>query len=374
MGRPLIYCDHNARTPIRPAAAEAVARAMALPGNPSSIHAAGRAAKKLLEDSRERIAAAIDAKVENLVFTSGATEALHLALAGARGAAKSLIVSAIEHNSVFSEGPRAFEETHVAPVTADGVIDLDALADLLARASKPALVAVMSANNETGAVQPVAKIAALVREAGGLLLIDAVQGLGKAPVSLIDMDATYLVVTSHKIGGPMGAGALALAPGAPFAAPHSGGGQERGRRPGAETLPAIAGFAAACDIAASEWRAEGGRMAALRDRFEAALPNDAVVFSRGVARLPNTSLFALAGVRAETGVIALDLDGVCVSSGAACSSGKVRGSRVLGAMGVTGPLAEGGLRVSFGWCSTDAECDAAIAAVAKLAARAAEAA
>lgn len=374
MSRPIAYCDYNANAPIRPEAAEAVARALGVGGNPSAIHSAGRRAKALLEDSRERIAKAIDARVENLVFTSGATEALHLALEAAQGVAASLIVSAIEHDSLYGQGPKVFADTRIAPVDANGVIDLDVLAALLADAPKPALVAVMAANNETGALQPIKKIAALAREAGALLLVDAVQTLGKAPVSLVDSDASYLIVTSHKIGGPLGAGVLALAPGAPFRTTHFGGGQERGRRPGAECLPAIVGFAAAAEAASAKWRDEAAHAQKLRDRFEQHLPNTAIVFSRDVARLPNTSLFALPGVRAETALIALDLDGVCVSSGAACSSGKVKGSRVLAAMGHDQAAAQGSLRVSFGWASTDADCDAAIAAVAKLAQRAAEAA
>jgi cysteine desulfurase len=374
MSRPIIYCDHNANSPVRTEAAEAVVRALELGGNPSSVHGAGRRARALMEGARESIAAAIEARVENLVLTSGATEALHLALDGARGAAKSVVVSAVEHDSVFAQASRSYDDVRIASVNAAGVIDLDALSAVLADAPKPALVAIMLANNETGAIQPIREIAALVREIGGLLLVDAVQALGKMPVSLVDLDANYLVITSHKIGGPMGAGALALGAGAPYAAPHSGGGQERGRRPGAECLPAIVGFAAAAEIANARWAEESAHTQKLRDRFEQALPNSATIFSKDAPRLPNTSLFALDGVRAETALIALDLEGVCASSGAACSSGKVRASRVLGAMGYADAAERGAVRVSFGWSSTDADCDAAIAAVQRLAARAAEAA
>lgn len=378
--RTATYCDYNAGAPVRPEAAAAVARALTVGANASSIHGAGRTAKKLLEDARERVAGAIDARAENIVFTSGATEALHLALHGA-GAA-SVIVSAIEHDACFAEA--SAQGALVAPVTGEGVIDLDALEALLADAPKPALVCVMLANNETGVVQPVARVAALVREAGGLLLVDAAQALGRLAVNIADLDASYLVLSSHKIGGPPGAGALVLAPGAPFRAAHGGGGQERGRRPGTENVPALSGFGVAAEIAAASWETEAPRLRALRDRFEAGLPGDAVIFgpqasspasandageSAGGARLPNTSLFALPGLRAETAVIALDLDGVAVSSGAACSSGKVRESRVLKAMGVESALAQAALRVSFGWASTEADCDAAIAAVRKLAAR-----
>ncbi len=367
---PFVYCDHNAGSPVRPEAAEAVAHALTLGGNASSIHSAGRAAKALLEDARERVAASLGARAENVIFTSGATEALHLTLAAAE--ARSLIVSAIEHDAVFGEA--ALRGAQIAPVTADGVVDVAALEALLHDAPKPALVALMLANNETGVVQPVARAAALVREAGGLLLVDAAQAFGRMKLDIGDLDASYLVVSSHKIGGPPGAGALVLAPGAPFKTVHAGGGQERGRRPGTENVPAIAGFGAAAEIAARSLEAAGRRYDVLRATFEDALPRDAIVFGRESVRLRNTSLFALPGVRAETAVIALDLDGVCVSSGAACSSGKVRDSRVLKAMGVADALASSALRVSFGWNSTDADCDAAIAAVAKLAARRREAA
>lgn len=369
--KPRVYCDHNAGSPVRPEAAEALARALALAANASSIHREGRAARRLLEDARERAAAAVGARAENVVFTSGATEAAHLALHGA-GAA-SLIVSRIEHDAVFAEASAM--GALVAPVTPDGVTDLAALEALLAGAPKPALVAVMLANNETGAVQPLARIAALVREAGGLLLADAAQALGRIAVDIADLDASYLVISSHKIGGPPGAGALILAPGAPFRPARAGGGQERGRRPGTENAPAVSGFGVAAEIAARAVRqGETDRLRVLRDRFEASLPREAAIFAQRAERLPNTSLFAIPGLRAETALIALDLDGVAVSSGAACSSGKVRESRVLQAMGVESAQARGALRISFGWNSTPADCDAAIAAVGRLAARAKEAA
>jgi len=366
----MIHADYNAGAPLRPQALQALQEAAAAGGNPSSVHGAGRRAKARLEDAREAVAGAIGARAQDLVFTSGATEALHLALA-ASGAA-SLIVGAIEHDATFAEASRL--GAMVAPVTGDGVIDLDALAALLARAPKPALLALMLANNETGAIQPVAAAAALAREHGALLLVDAAQALGRMGVSLQDLDATYLVVSSHKIGGPQGAGALALAPGAPLALTRAGGGQERGRRPGTENVAACAGFGAAAMLAAQEWRDEAARLAALRDAFESGLPEGAIVFARGAPRLCNTALIALPGVRAETALIALDLAGVCASSGAACSSGKVRASRVLLAMGVSEAIARCALRFSFGWASTQADVDGALAAVRALAARRAEAA
>lgn len=367
MTKPAIYCDYNAGAPVRAEAAVALSRALAAGGNASSVHGAGRRARALIEDAREKLAVALDARAENVVFTSGATEALHLALT-ASGAA-SLIVSAVEHDAVFEYATRAFAATEIAPVDARGLMDIDALAALLERAGKPALVALQLANNETGVIQPLAKIAALAREHGALLLVDAAQALTRIPVSIADLDATYLVVSSHKVGGPPGAGALVLAPGAPFVSTRFGGGQERGRRPGTENGPAIAGFGVAVEMGVRGLREEGARLAALRDRFEAGLPAGAIVFGASAPRLPNTSNFALPGLSAETAVIAMDIEGVAVSSGAACSSGKVRTSRVLAAMGVAPETAKAALRVSFGWGSKDADVEAALVALDKISAR-----
>lgn len=362
-----IYCDYNAGAPIRAEAAVAMSRALALGGNPSSVHSFGRQMRAAIEEARERIAAGVGASAENVVFTSGATEGLHLALASA--GANALIVSAVEHDAVFEQASRALNAERVAPVDGDGIIEMSALAQLLAEAPKPALVAVQLANNETGVIQPIAKIAALCREHGALLLVDAAQAFGRVPVDIADLDATYLVVSSHKLGGPSGAGALVLAPGAPFRTTRFGGGQERGRRPGTENGAALVGFGAAVDWALRDLEAEATRVRALRDRFESELPHDAVVFGSSVARLPNTSNFALLGLKAETAVIALDLEGVAVSSGAACSSGKVRSSRVLGAMGVAPELASATLRVSFGHESKSSDVDEVLHALHNIAAR-----
>jgi cysteine desulfurase len=283
-----------------------------------------------------------------------------------------MIVSAVEHDAVFEHATRALGADRIAPVNGDGLVDLPALAALLRGAPRPALVAVQLANNETGVIQPVARIAAMCREHGALLLVDAAQAFGKIPVSLVDLDATYLVVSSHKIGGPAGAGALVLAPGAPFTIKRFGGGQERGRRPGTENAPALVGFAVAAEWALRDLNAEATRLSALRDRFEAGLAGDAMVFGARAPRLPNTSNFALPGLAAETAVIGMDLEGVAVSSGAACSSGKVRSSRVLAAMGVAADLAKAALRVSFGHESKDSDVDEALHALAKIAARRAQ--
>ena len=384
-----VYCDYNAGAPIRAEAAVAMSRALAAGGNASSVHSVGRRMRAMIEDARERIASALDASAENVVFTSGATEALHLALDAFNSHANqiwlrtpagkydldaldplqpaSLVVAECEHDAVFEEGMQR-RMLH-APLLHDGLVDLDALEPIIRSAEKPALVAVQLANNETGVIQPIAKLAALCREHGALLLVDAAQAFGRIPVSIADLDATYLVVSSHKLGGPPGAGALVLAPGAPFVTTRFGGGQERGRRPGTENGAAVVGFATAVEWALKDREEEAKRLAAMRDRFEAALPKDAVVFGASAPRLPNTSNFALPGLNAETAVIAMDLEGVAISSGAACSSGKVRSSRVLAAMGVAPELAKAALRVSFGHESKEADVDEALAALAKVASR-----
>lgn len=363
--KPPVYCDYNAGAPIRAEAAVAMSRALSVGGNPSSVHGVGRRVRALLEDSREKLAERLEARAENILFTSGATEALHLALASA--GASALVVSAVEHDAVHDHAMRLGAQK--APVNAAGVLDLCALAKILAAAPKPALVAVQLANNETGIIQPIAKVAALCREHGAMLLVDAAQAFGRIPVSIADLDATYLVVSSHKLGGPPGAGALVLAPGASFVSTRFGGGQERGRRPGTENMPAIVGFAAAAEWATREMVGAGRWLAAMRDRFEAGLPKGAVVFGAGAPRLPNTSNFALFGMAAETAVIAMDIEGIALSSGAACSSGKVKTSRVLAAMGVAPELARCALRVSFGHESKESDVDVVLAALSKIAAR-----
>jgi len=387
-----IYCDYNAGAPIRAEAAVAMSRALALGGNASSVHAIGRRMRAMIEDAREKIAVALEASAENVVFTSGATEALHLALDAFTSHANqlrlrapiskhdldaldplppaTLIIAECEHDALFEEGWQRFMLR--APLLLNGLIDLVVLEPIIRAAEKPALVAVQLANNETGVIQPIAKIAALCREHGALLLVDAAQAFGRIPVSIADLDASYLVVSSHKLGGPPGAGALVLAPGAPFVSTRFGGGQERGRRPGTENGAALVGFAVAVEWALEDMAGEAQRLAELRDRFEAGLPRDAVVFGDGAPRLPNTSNFALPSLSAETAVIAMDLEGVAISSGAACSSGKVRSSRVLAAMGVAPDLAKAALRVSFGHESKASDVDEVLGALGKIAARRAQ--
>jgi cysteine desulfurase len=335
------YLDANASEPLRPEARAAVLAAMDVVGNPSSVHAAGRAARQMLEESRETLAARFGARPENLVFTSGGTEADALAM-HALGARRRIIVCATEHDAVRSAAPGAA----ILPVDGNGVADLDALDELLAE-QPPALVCLMLANNETGTIQPVAAASALCRRHGALLHVDAVQAAGRMDVALPALGAHSMAVSSHKLGGPIGAGALLMAPDVASIAPLiAGGGQERGRRGGTPALPAIAGFAAAASVAG-----ETAHLAVLRDAIEvAALAEGAVICGRGAPRLGNTTCVALPGVRADAQVIALDLAGIAVSAGAACTSGKVMASHVLAAMGL-GALAGQAIRVSLPWNS-----------------------
>jgi cysteine desulfurase len=372
----MIYLDHNATSPMRNEARMAIERALAIGGNASSVHARGRAARALIEEARAQVAAIANAAPEQVVFTSGGSEANALALWGAvHGAADAgaritrLFVSAIEHPSVRANAEALAERfaglrIESVPVSSDGIADLEALRTGLREGKGRALVALMAANNETGVIQPVAEAAGLARENGALLLVDGVQAAGKIAVPQAD----YVTLSAHKLGGPQGAGALILRKEAPFAPMVAGGGQEQGRRAGTENLAGIAGFGAAAASAALK-----NVGAALRDQFETKLRQsvpDAVIFGEKTMRLPNTSNFALPGIPAETAMIALDLDGVMVSSGAACSSGKVSHSHVLAAMGVSESLARCALRVSFGWDSPEADVDAAIASISTLVARA----
>jgi cysteine desulfurase len=337
-----LYLDANATEPLRPEAKAAVIGALEAGGNPSSVHAVGRAARRRLEEAREVVAARFSARVQDVVFTAGGTEANALAVRGL-GRGRRVLVGATEHPAVLAAAPGA----EMIPVRPDGTADLAALAGLLA-AGGPALVCLMAANNETGVLHPVAEAAALCRTHGALLHVDAVQAAGRVPLTLAEAGSDSLALSGHKLGGPPGAGALLLRPGVEVPALITGGGQERGRRGGTEPLPAIAGLAAAAAVADP---AGAARLAALRDRIEAgimAMAPEAVLAGTGAPRLPNTTSIILPGVAAETQVIALDLAGIRVSAGAACSSGKVARSPVLAAMGF-GEAAGCGVRVSLPW-------------------------
>ena len=358
------YFDWNATAPLRLEARAAMLAALDLAGNASSVHAEGRAARRLIEQARAQVAALVGAEPKTVTFTSGATEANMLALtpailAGGRKEPRDrLLVSAVEHPSVLGGGRFAAEQVEILPVDRDGVVDLEALRSAVARTERP-LVSVMLANNETGVIQPIAQIADIVHAAGGLLHVDAVQGAGRLSCRMDDLGADLLSLSSHKLGGPQGAGALVVRDGLHIAEPLiRGGGQERGLRAGTENVAAIAGFGAAAAVATR--LAETARMAALRDRIEAgikAATPDAVVFGGNAARLPNTILVAVPGIKAETAIIAFDLNGIALSSGAACSSGKVQTSHALLAMGVEPALAQGALRISLGWETRESDVE-----------------
>ena len=356
MASPRIYVDYNATSPVRPAARIAALAAVDAVGNASSIHAEGRDARRRIEGARRQVAALVGAEPGQVVFTSGGTEAAHLALAPqSRGSEplERLIVGATEHAAVLDGHRFQRGQVDVVPVDPHGLVRLDRL-DALLRHAAPAVVALQAANNETGVIQDVRAVAALVHAAGGLLVCDAVQAAGRIDCTKQALGADIVLLSAHKLGGLQGAGAVAII-GEQIDPPPAwrGGGQERGRRGGTESVPAVAAFGAAAEIATD--RADVVRVREIRDLFEAEvtrLAPDVAIFGAETARLPNTSCFALAGIAAEHLVMALDLGGVAVSSGSACSSGKVGRSHVLESMRIRADLRQGAVRVSFGWRSS----------------------
>jgi cysteine desulfurase len=369
-----VYLDWNATTPLRPEARAAMAAAWDFCGNPSSVHAEGRQARRLVEEARAAVAAAVGALPRNVVFTSGGTEANALALTpglrrGSGPRVERLLVSAIEHASVLAGGRFPTEAIGTIGVTSAGLLDLDRLRANL-EGGPPALVSVMLANNETGAVQPVAEAAEIVHAAGGLLHVDSIQALGKISFDIKALNADLATVSGHKIGGPKGVGAVALAEGVRGLEPWlRGGGQELGHRAGTENVAGIAGFGAAAKAAMGARESDAIRLESLRNRLERGLreTTGASVFSGDVPRLPNTTLFTVPGLKAETAVIGFDLEGIAVSSGSACSSGKVQPSHVLKAMGFGPEIAEGAVRLSLGWSTSAADIDRCLKAWRKLA-------
>ncbi len=356
-----VYLDHNATTAVRPEAREAAARALDLTGNASSVHGSGRTARRLVEDAREQVAALVGADAAGVVFTSGGTEANNLGILGA--GRDRVLASAVEHPSVLKARPGTLE----IPVDGEGLVDLDALEALLSDDDRPALVSVMLANNETGVIQPVAEISAIAHKLGALVHCDAVQAAGKIPVDIKALGPDMMTLSAHKIGGPAGVGALVLAGDEPIEPVQRGGGQERGHRAGTENVPGIAGFAAAALRALAGLDAFAG-LAAWRDDMEKRLGGHAGarVFGAGAPRLANTSCLTMPGIKAETQIIALDLAGVAVSAGAACSSGKVEPSHVLAAMGVDLDDAAQAIRVSLGWNTTEQDVEQLIEAWTKV--------
>ena len=368
-----VYLDWNATTPLRPEARAAILAAQDLIGNPSSVHAEGREARRLIEEARATLAAAVGAQPRNVVFTSAGTEANALALSpGLRGSSggpvERLLVSAVEHASVLAGGRFLSDRVDLIPVTRSGVVDLDHLKRQL-QDGPAALASIMAANNETGALQPVAEAAAIVHEAGGLLHVDAIQALGKIPFDINSIGADLATFSAHKIGGPKGVGALVMRDGIRGLEPAlRGGGQELYRRAGTENIAGIAGFGAALKAALQALPEDASRMASLRDLLENGLRGSAgvTIFAEDTARLPNTVLFTAPGLKAETAVIGFDLEGVAVSSGSACSSGKVQPSHVLSAMGYDAAMAQGAVRLSLGWSTEPEDINRALEAWRKL--------
>jgi cysteine desulfurase len=367
------YFDWNATAPLRQEARAAMVTTLGLTGNASSVHAEGRAVRRLVEAAREQVAGLVGAEAKNVTFTSGATEANMLALtpaieiAGRKALRDRLFVSAIEHPSVRSGGRFPADAVAELPVNCDGVVDLHALRSAIARAERP-LISVMLANNETGVIQPISDIAAIVHAANGVLHVDAVQGPGRIACRIGELGADLMSLSAHKLGGPQGAGALVSRGDIHIGEPLiKGGGQERGLRAGTENVAAIAGFGAAVAVAANQ--ADAARIAGSRDRLEAgikAILPEALIFGESAPRLPNTTLFAVPGMKAETAIIAFDLNGIAVSSGSACSSGKVQASHVLAAMGVKSSLAQGAVRVSLGWSTSERDIENLLNALTKV--------
>jgi len=353
-----VYFDYNATAPLRPEVRAAMIEALGLTGNPSSVHGFGRAARQVVERARAAVAALAGVGPAEVVFTAGGTEADNLALNGWPGACR--LVSALEHPAVQAAAP----EAGAIPVTPSGVVDLAALERLLSRAAalepeRRRLVSVMLVNNETGVIQPLAEIARLAHRFGALVHCDAVQAAGRVPLVRAELGADLISLSAHKLGGPQGVGALIVAEGLELAPLLRGGGQERRRRAGTENVAGLAGFGAAAALVA-EALADQPRQAALRDQLEqrltAATPS-LQIFGVQAPRVANTSCVAVPGVRAETLVMALDLAGIAVSAGSACSSGKVTPSPVLLAMGASPELAAGAIRLSLGWATQPEEID-----------------
>lgn len=373
------YLDHNASAPLLDAARQAMVAALDVTANPSSVHAEGRAARRIVEDARRDVAALVGAKPEHVIFTSGATEAAATLLTPDWRMGRSVLrmsrlyVSSADHPCILGGGRFAADRVARIGVDAQGVADLGALALVLAghdKAEGLPLVAIHAANNETGVIQPLAAIAALVKAAGGVLVVDAVQAAGRIPLDMSGAYGDFLILSSHKIGGPKGVGAIVGNSDVMMPAPLiSGGGQEKGHRAGTENLPGIAGFGAAARKALTAL-SEIEIVRGLRDRFEQSirtLAPDAEIHGANADRIANTSFFSVPGLKAETAQIAFDLAGIALSAGSACSSGKVGPSHVLQAMGHVDGL--GALRVSIGPQTADAELDLFSDALAKLLAR-----
>lgn len=375
-----LYLDWNATSPLHPAAREAVLRAIDLFGNPNSVHGEGRAVRAAIEASRRQVAAMTGADPAHVTFTSGATEAANMVLTPEFRMGRTplaighLYYSAIEHPAIREGGRFAKDRMTEIPVTSAGVVDLAALEQLLAAhdgATGLPMVAIMLVNNETGIVQPIGEAAKLVQSHRGLLVVDAVQAAGRLRLDIGELGADFMIVSSHKLGGPKGAGALVSRGEVLMPRPLiHGGGQEKGHRSGTENSLAVIGFGAAAAAAVAEFDERNGAIERLRRRLEDGMrraAGDVVIHGDEGPRVGNTSFFTLPGLKSETGQIAFDLEGVAISAGSACSSGKVGESHVLVAMGCDPKL--GALRLSLGFGTTDEDIDKALAAFTKIASR-----
>ncbi|MER2520075.1 MAG: cysteine desulfurase family protein [Bdellovibrionales bacterium] len=366
----MIYLDYNATAPMKPAVRAAVAEAMERYGNASSVHRFGRIVRRHIEDARANVAALVGVKSAQVIFTSGGTESNNLAVRNVQQGAR-IATSSIEHESILSNAAGAPR----IPANEQGIIDLEQAKAIMRGLPSRSLVSVMLVNNETGIIQPVARIAEIARAQGHYTHTDAVQAAGRLPVDFDSLGADYLSLSAHKIGGPQGVGALIVSERvlASFTPLLRGGGQEMNRRPGTENVPGIAGFGAAAQLAADDLR-DMPRLAQLRDRFEKRLQEiggeDVEIIGKSAPRVANTACLVTEGMVGETQVMAMDLEGVAVSAGAACSSGKVKPSHVLLAMGLPEARAKSGLRVSLGWKTEASDIERCVAAWQKIYVRA----
>ena len=359
----MTYLDHNATTSTYPEVVEVVSEVMRLSGsNPSSIYGAGREARKRVENARGAIATLVNAKTDEVIFTGSGSEADNMAIMGS--GRNRVLVGETEHSAVLKTALLRTGNSQLLPVSKEGIIELGALETRLEEREGPALVCVMAANNETGVLQPVRDVADIAHEHGALVLCDAVQAVGKIEVDFAAWDVDYMALSAHKIGGPQGVGALLRKEGVPFNSLVTGGGQEKGARAGTENVPGIVGYGVAAEIVKDNWQTNAKRLAGFRDDLERQvleLSPGSKIFSMKAPRLPNTSNFSLPDVRSDTQVINLDLAGVAVSAGSACSAGKVNLSHVLEAMGIASEIASTAIRVSFGWNSKVEDIHAFIA-------------
>ncbi len=362
-----IYFDHNATTPVAPAVIEAMGRVLADEfGNASSVHHFGQRAKAVLDEARSSVATLIGAEPSEIVFTSGGTESDNFALRGVAEALeptgrRHLVASSIEHEAVLNTLKalaRRGWRTTLLPVDATGIVQPDALAEALA--DDTAIVSVMHANNEIGTVQPIAELARLAHARGALFHTDAVQSVGKIPVDVRPLGVDFLSLSAHKFNGPKGSGALWIKRGARVTSILTGGKHERNRRAGTENVPAIAGLGVAARLAAAKMTTEAARVGALRNRLEEAILSHVpgtIINGAREPRVPNTTNISFEAVEAESLLIALDLEGVAVSTGSACSSGTLEPSHVLRAMGLPSPRTQNSIRMSLGAGNTEAEVD-----------------